>query len=901
MTMTNSGTTGTNTGTTRGMSADQLRDSFCNFFAERGHTIVPSASLIPHDPTVLFNVAGMVPFKSIFVGDEQAPYKRAVSSQKCARAGGKHNDLDDVGRTKRHLVFFEMLGNFSFGDYFKEAIIPWSWELVTGDPAGGGWGMDGDRMWITVHESDDEAEALWHEVVGVPMERIQRLGDKDNYWQMGDVGPCGPCSEIHIDRGPAFGPEGGPLHDPAGDRFMEFWNLVFMQFDQAADGTRTPLPKPSIDTGAGLERILALMQGVDSVWETDLLQPLLDEACSLTGKRYIVGDYHDRDSFAMRVLAEHARSATMLVNDGVFPSNEARGYVLRRIIRRAVRYAFLLGTSDLVMPKLSEVAIAIMGSAYPDVHRNADFITSVIAREEERFRNTLKNGLSILDTALADTGADGGGSLSGSTAFLLHDTYGFPLELTQEIAGERQIDVDLEGFTAEMTEQRERAKAAQKGVAGGGSVEAHREIVEQFGVTEFVGYADDESESRVLAVLPLVAGDGDGRGEGGGDGLVEVFLDRTPFYAESGGQIGDTGTITTETGTIEVVDTTFALPGLRRHIGRVVDGDVTVGQTAAAAIDSERRDAIRRNHTATHLLHHALRKVLGDHVKQAGSWVGPDRLRFDFSHYESVTAAQIAEIEQIVNAETLANDPTRAYETTKDEAEALGAIAFFGDKYGDIVRVLEAGPSIELCGGTHVRATGDIGTVKVVSESSIGSNLRRIEAITGAASVALLQRDEALIAETAQLVGAQVDDLLGGVRRKLDEIKALGDEVRALRSQVASGRAAAIAADADGGVVVERVDGLAPGDLRELALAVRQQPGIDTVVLVGQTPTGGVGLVAAVAPGSDQPAAALIAEAARAVGGGGGGKGDIATAGGKDAAAIPEALALATEAVGRLR
>ena len=383
------------------MTADQLRDSFRDFFAAKDHVKVPSASLIPHDPTVLFNVAGMVPFKPYFVGDEQSPYKRAVSSQKCARAGGKHNDLDDVGRTKRHLVFFEMLGNFSFGDYFKESVIPWSWDLVTGDPANGGWGFDGDRLWITVHESDDEAEQIWRDTVGVPMDRIQRLGDADNYWQMGDTGPCGPCSEIHIDRGPDFGPDGGPRNDPAGDRFMEFWNLVFMQFDQAPDGSREPLPAPSIDTGAGLERILALVQGVDSVWETDLMQPLLDEACSITGRSYRVGDYDDRDSFAMRVLAEHARSSTMLVNDGVFPSNEARGYVLRRIIRRAVRYAYLLGTENLVMPRLVDVAVDVMGNAYPEVVKNRDFITNVVGREEERFRATLRNGLTILDDALA--------------------------------------------------------------------------------------------------------------------------------------------------------------------------------------------------------------------------------------------------------------------------------------------------------------------------------------------------------------------------------------------------------------------------------------------------------------------------------------------------------------------
>jgi alanyl-tRNA synthetase len=863
------------------MTADQLRDSFRDFFVAKDHVAVASASLIPHDPTVLFNVAGMLPFKPYFVGDEQPPFARAVSSQKCARAGGKHNDLDDVGRTKRHLVFFEMLGNFSFGDYFKESAIPWSWELVTGDLASGGWGFDGDRLWITVHETDDEAEAIWHEVVGVPMSRIQRLGDKDNFWQAGDTGPCGPCSEIHIDRGPAFGPDGGPLGDPAGDRFMEFWNLVFMQFDQAPDGSRTPLPKPSIDTGAGLERILALVQGVDSVWETDLMRPLIDEACSITGKRYRIGDYDDRDSFAMRVLAEHARSGAMLINDGVFPSNEARGYVLRRIIRRAVRYAYLLGTEALVMPRLTEVAVEVMGEAYPDLVKNRDFVVNVVAKEEERFRQTLKNGLSILDAELATNPEE----LSGATAFLLHDTYGFPLELTQEIAGERAVVVDLDGFAADMTAQRERAKAAQKGAGDGADLDAYRDVLDQFGLTEFVGYGADVAEARVLAVVPA------------GDGEFDLFLDRTPFYAESGGQIGDTGTIETATGVAEVLDTTFALPNLRRHRARIASGTITPGQSALAAIDAERRAAIRRNHTATHLLHHALRSVLGDHVKQAGSMVGPDRLRFDFSHYAAVDDAQIEEIERLANAETLANSPTRVFETTKDEAEALGAIAFFGDKYGEIVRVLEAGSSIELCGGTHVRATGDIGTIKVVAESSIGSNLRRIEAVTGEGSVALLQRDERILAEAARLVGSPVDDVVGGVARKVDEVRALQDEIKALRAQIAVGRAGELAAIAHDGVVVTQVDGVTPADLRELAVAVRQRPEIRAVVLIGETTSGGVGLVAAVEPGTGITASDLIAGAAKAVGGGGGGKGDIATAGGKDVSGIPAALELAAAAV----
>ncbi len=863
-------------------TADQLRSAFTGFFAARGHQVVPSASLIPHDPTVLFTVAGMVPFKPYFVGDEVPPYKRAVSSQKCARAGGKHNDLDDVGRTKRHLVFFEMLGNFSFGDYFKSQAIPWSWELVTE-----AFGFDGDRLWITVHESDDEAEAIWHEEVGVPMERIQRLGDKDNFWQMGETGPCGPCSEIHIDRGPAFGPEGGPLGDPHGDRFMEFWNLVFMQYNQAPDGTRTLLPKPSIDTGAGLERILCLLQGVDAVWETDLMQPLIDQACSLTGKTYTPGDYDDRISFAMRVLAEHARSATMLVNDGVFPSNENRGYVLRRIIRRAVRYAYLLGTERLVMPQLVETAVGVMANAYPDVLANRDFIVDVLTREEERFRQTLKTGLSILEDELSTEPT----AISGSSAFLLHDTYGFPLELTEEIAGERGVAVDGAGFDAEMQAQRERAKAARKGNAvDDDRLETYRELVEQFGTTEFVGYSSASAEAHVLAVFPAPTQ--------ADPALVEIFLDRTPFYAESGGQVGDAGTIRGATGTAEVLDTTFALPGLRRHLAHITDGTLAQGATVEAGYDVERRDATRRNHTGTHVLHHALRAVLGEHVKQAGSLVGPDRLRFDFSHYNAVTDDEIRRIEEIANRETLANAPVRAFETTKEEALAMGAIAFFGDKYGDIVRVLEAGSSVELCGGTHVRATGDIGTIKIVSESSIGSNLRRIEAVTGANSVKLLQRDEAVLADAARLVGTTSDDLIGGLQRKLDEIRALHDELRVLRSKLASGRASELAAEATDGVVVTRVDDLSPNDLRDLAIAVRDQPGVDAVVLIGTSSTGGVSLVGAVRPGTGRVAGDLIKLAAKAVGGGGGGKGDIATAGGKNADAIDDALRIAREAAG---
>ena len=869
-------------------SANQLREAFTGFFESKGHTPVQSASLIPHDPTVLFTVAGMVPFKPYFVGDEAAPYKRAVSVQKCARAGGKHNDLDDVGRTKRHLVFFEMMGNFSFGDYFKSDAIPWSWELVTEV-----FGFDGDQLWITVHESDDEAEQIWHDVVGVPMNRIQRLGDADNFWQMGDTGPCGPCSEIHIDRGAAFGPDGGPLNDKKGDRFLEFWNLVFMQFNQAKDGSRTPLPKPSIDTGAGLERILALMQGTDSVWETDVLFPLVQQAQSLTSAKYRAGDYDDRDSFSLRVLAEHARSATMLVNDGVFPSNEGRGYVLRRIIRRAVRHAYLLGTEKLVMPKLTETALEVMRSAYPELDANKDFILGVLTKEEESFRQTLKTGVTILEDELSG----GAKKLGGSTAFLLHDTYGFPLELTQEIASERNVEVDVEGFEKEMSAQRKRAKSARKGASvDASSVESYRAVMEQHGTTTFVGYESTNSTSTVLAVLPVVSESTENAN------IVEIFLDVTAFYAESGGQVGDTGVLTSSTGEARVVDTTFALPGLRKHTCEMTRGVIEPGQQVQASVDVIVRDATRRNHTATHVLHWALRQVLGEHVKQAGSLVSDERLRFDFSHYASVTQDEIEQIERLANSEVLRNTQTRNYETSKDEATAAGAIAFFGDKYGDMVRVLEAGNSIELCGGTHVRATGDIGLIKIVAESSIGSNLRRIEAVTGENALNFVLDASRTLHSAADLMGASSTDMVATVKRKLSEIKGLQDEIKQLRGAQARQLAGGLAAKHVNGVVISRVDGITPNDLRELALAVRQDAQVKLVVLGGVTDTGGVALVATVSSGVSLSAGDLIKDAAKAVGGGGGGKGDIATAGGKNPAALDEALEIArrvaTEAIG---
>ena len=863
-------------------TADDLRRAFVDFFAERKHTVVPSASLIPFDPSLMFTVAGMVPFKPYFVGEETAPYDRAVSVQKCVRAGGKHNDLDDVGRTKRHLVFFEMLGNFSFGDYFKEKAIPWGWELATEV-----FGFDGDRLWITVHESDDEAEQIWHDVVGVPMNRIQRLGDKDNFWQMGDVGPCGPCSEIHIDRGAAFGPDGGPLHDPAGDRFLEFWNLVFMQYNQAKDGSRTRLPRPSIDTGAGFERILTLVQGVDSIWETDLLAPLIDTGRRLTGAEARVGAYGHRPSFSLRVLAEHARSSMMMINDGVFPSNEGRGYVLRRIIRRAVRHAYLLGCERLVLPALAETSLSIMKGAYPELATNSDFILGVITREEERFRATLRNGLSILESEMAGSTK----KIGGSAAFTLHDTYGFPLELTQEIAAERGVGIDIEGFEREMEQQRERAKSARKNeTADPARVATYKALVDEHGATHFVGYERDSVEAKVLALVgPIDHVDG--------SSVHEMFLNTTPFYAESGGQVGDTGTIVADGAAAQVIDTTFAAPGLRRHLVRITRGTFSVGARVTATIDTAARAATRRNHTATHVLHWALREVLGDHVKQAGSLVAPDRLRFDFSHYEAVTAAEIRRIEHLANSEVLANSRVSATEMSKQAATDKGAIAFFGDKYGDTVRVLEAGHSLELCGGTHVSATGDIGPIKVVSEGSIGSNLRRIEAVTGENAIRYMLDVTDMLSNAAEVLGAKPDDIVAAAQRAIDHSKALSDEVKRLRQTQLASQASELAAQAQQGALVARIDGLTPADLRDLAIAVRAKSGIEAVVLAGVSDTGGVALVAAVTPESGLKAGELIKDAAKQVGGGGGGKGDIATAGGKNPAALDDAVATARRAV----
>ena len=870
-------------------TADELRAAFLDFFVAREHVCVPSASLIPHDPTILFTVAGMVPFKPYFVGDEVSPWSRATSVQKCVRAGGKHNDLDDIGRTNRHFTFFEMLGNFSFGDYFKAEAISWAWEFVTEV-----LDLDPERLWVTVHISDDEAEAIWRDDVGLSATRIQRLDD-DNFWRMADIGPCGPSSEIFWDLGAAFGAGGGPAKgDP--DRFIEIWNLVFMQFDQRADG-QVPLPKPSIDTGAGLERMLMALQGVESIFAIDVFRPLVEAAQGVTGVRYGVDSEHD---VSLRILAEHARTMTFLVADGAVPSNEERGYVLRRIIRRAVRHAYLLGCSEAVTPTLVDATVAVMGGAYPEIVKGHDLIRRTVGREEERFRQTLERGLELLDELVQR------GDIGGEDAFFLHDTLGFPIDLTREIAGERGRAVDLGGFTERMAGQRARALEAHKasGSAAGAPVEVYRELLDEIGPVDFTGR--QEYETFGAKVRGLVAG-GE-RVARADSGAVEVVLDRTPFYAESGGQVGDTGAMTTADGAVlRVLDTQYGLPEVTVHHCEVERGTVSEGDEVTAAIDRPRRDAIRRNHTATHLLHWAMREVLGTHVQQAGSLVTPDRLRFDFSHFEAVAPGELEEIENLVNAEVITDAPVRHYETTKDHAESLGAIAFFGDKYGELVRVLEAGEhSLELCGGTHVHALGFIGPIKIVSEGSVGANLRRIEALTGQGALAYIREEEHALRGAAEMLKVGPTEVGERIGRLLAEVKTLRDELDAERARQAVVEAGALAEAAKDGVVVARRDGLTNDGLRRLALATRDALGSGIVGLVGVTPDGAKAAVAVAVSkdlvGAGITAGAIAADAARALGGGTGKQPDVAVGGGPNAGAVGEAEALlaqrANEAAG---
>ncbi len=869
-------------------TADELRRAWHEFFSTRGHAVVPSASTIPIDKSLLFTVAGMVPFKSYFVGEETAPYSRASSIQKCVRAGGKHNDLEEIGRTNRHFSFFEMMGPFSFGDYFKRDAIRWAWEFYTEVLK-----FPAERLWVTVHVSDDEASDIWHTEIGVPLERIQRL-DEDNFWKMGDTGPCGPCSEIFWDLGPSYGIEGGPA--TGADRYVEVWNLVFMQFDQQADGTKVPLPKPSIDTGAGLERNLLALQGVESVWDLDIFQALIAAAAKVTGIAYGVNDEHD---VYLRILADHARMMTFVVSDGVMPSNQERGYVLRRIIRRAVRHAYQLGARDQITPSLVAAVCATMGVSYPKLLADQALITKIISHEEASFRATLARGTELLDEVLTK------GDVSGADAFFLHDTLGFPVDLTKEIAAERGRDIDVAGYETLMFEQRDRARQAAKEAGGKANapIELFREVIAVDGLTTFTGRDEYLTEgARVVAIIEnseRVARAETGR-------VVDVILDRTPFYAESGGQVGDAGELVGPA-VVTVTDTQLGLPGLTLHRCTVNEGSLAEGDIVDARIDGVRRDRIRRNHTATHILHWALRETLGDHVKQAGSHVSAERLRFDFSHFESVGVDELAVIEAMANSVVITGGSVTHDEMTKAEAEARGAIAFFGDKYGDVVRVLEAGPSTEFCGGTHVSNLGFIGPIKILSEGSIGSNVRRIEALTGDAALAHIAAEEAQLRRVSAQLKASPIELEDRVGKLLAQVKALEQELAALRTKAAQSVAVELAQHAVGSVLVLRHDGGTPDDLRQMAQStLRAMPnGSGIVALIG---IGGDGAKAALAVAVSKDfvalgasAAEIAAPGAKALGGGTAKSPDLVVGGGPNISGIDEALRVVGEGAQRWR
>jgi len=847
-----------------------MRGRFTGFFAARDHVVVPSASLIPSHPRApLFTNAGMNQFIPYYLGEETPPYRRATSVQKCVRIRGKHDDIELIGRTTRHLTFFEMLGNFSFGDYFKADAIPMAWEFLTED-----LGLDGERLWVSVYTDDDEAAAIWREVVGLPEPRIQRLGAEENFWEMGETGPCGPCSEIYYDRGPEYGADGGPAHGDE-ERFFEVWNLVFTQFDRQPDGSLTPLPRPNIDTGAGLERMLTIAEGVPTIWETSAIRPIIARTETLTGLRY--GEDQETD-VALRVLADHGRCATMLIADGVLPSNDGRGYVLRRVIRRAVMTARRLGVDRMVTPALAQAAAEVLGDTYTVVERDLGTISAILEREESGFDRTLRTGLNLLEQALDDATEHDERVLGGSVAFSLHDTHGFPIELTTELAAERGIKVDRQGFDEEMAQQRARARQAAR-VPAAADEQSYRGILEAEGPTVFVGRrpSDYSVPARVVAVLA-----------GEEPGTAEIFLDRSPFYAEGGGQVGDSGTIVSETGRAEVYDTVAALPGLHAHRARVT-GELFSGQDVVAGIDGIRREATRRNHTGTHLLHAALRQVLGDHVRQQGSLVAPDRLRFDYSHPGAPAPEELAAVGAQANIDVLGDDVVETTETSRTDADAMGAISFFEDKYGDTVRVVRAGPhSLEFCGGTHVDALGMIGPIGIVSEGSIGSNTRRLEAITGLATIERARQREAVVAEAASLLKVEPDGVVDALGRLMERQRSGEKELARLRSSAVDAEAAQLAAGAERGVVTARRDDRGADELRALAQATLRRDGVRAVGLGGVSAAGKVAVVVAT-PG-EPDARDVVRAAAEVVGGGGGGSAELAVAGGRDAGRLDEAL-----------
>jgi alanyl-tRNA synthetase len=855
------------------MSAAQVRRAFLEFFRERGHAVIASSSLVPgNDPTLLFTNAGMVQFKDVFLGKDRRDYTRATTAQRCVRAGGKHNDLENVGYTARHHTFFEMLGNFSFGDYFKKDAIRFAWDFVTGT-----LGLDPERLWVTVYRDDDAAADIWLKDIGVPPARFARLGEQSNFWAMGDTGPCGPCTEIFYDHGPgiAGGPPGSPDED--GDRYVEIWNLVFMQYERAADGTLTPLPKPSVDTGAGLERLAAVMQGVHSNYDIDLFQGLLRAAAEATGAR-------DPASPSLRVIADHIRAASFLIADGVLPANEGRGYVLRRIIRRACRHGHRLGCERLFFHTLVPALAAAMGEAYPElVERGADIEQALLA-EEQRFAETLSAGMGQFEARMREAGGD---TVPGALVFLLHDTYGFPPDLTADIARERGLQVDMAGYETEMAAQRERARAASRfgvDLRGGAQIGAR---------SEFCGYDTLAATSHVVALLrggeqveALTAGE---------EGVV--VLERTPFYAESGGQVGDTGVLESARAALFRVADTQKRGTAIAHAGKLESGSLQLGDVLDARVDAARRAAIRLNHSATHLLHAALRQVLGTHVVQKGSQVAPERLRFDFAHPRPVSGEELAEIERLVNAEIRANAVAETRLMEFEAAVAAGAMALFGEKYDRQVRVLSIGDfSTELCGGTHVARAGDIGLFRIVSEGGVAAGVRRIEALTGAAALESVAADDAALRELATLLRGTRAEIGDKVRETLERVRTLDKELRGLRDKLASGQGTDLAAGAVdvGGVKVlaARVEGADVGALRTAVDQLKSRLGSAAIVLAAVNDGGRITIVSGVT--ADQTArlkaGEIAAHVAAQIGGKGGGRPDFAQAGGSDVGALPAAL-----------
>ena len=861
--------------TSQPLNADELRSSFLDFFVERDHRLTGSASLVPEHPAApLFTNAGMVQFLPVFFGEEPPPSPRATSAQKCLRVRGKHDDIEIVGRSASHLTFFEMLGNFSFGDYFKEGAIQYAWEFLTET-----LGLEGERLWATVHTSDDEAAQIWQELVGLPAERIQRMGE-DNFWEMGATGPCGPSSEIFYDKGAEHGAEGGPARGGE-ERYVEIWNLVFMESNRLEDGSLTALPKRNIDTGAGLERILPIVQGSSSVFDTDVLRRLIGSAEELTRSVY---GRDEEDDVSLRILADHARAVTFMLADGVVPSNLERGYVLRRIIRRAIRHGQRVGAREGTMAAMAASVTEVMGDAYPELGRSLGMVSDILEREEHRFMETLSLGLGMLEDLIID----GVPVISGSDAFRLHDTYGFPVELTAEIAAERKVGLDMEGFEHAMAHQRELARSA----AGGGtgdelqSQAAGRLVAELAGLgpTEFLGYEQLEAQSKILRVLKSQSDDSE-------HPTLEVFAQRTPFYAESGGQVGDTGTIESETGTARVIDTDKPLEGIIRHRVRLESGTLLEGQEATLRVDEDRRDAIRRSHTATHLLHWALRTTFGSQLQQQGSLVEPDYLRFDFNHHSQLSDTDVARVEELVIGDILSDEPVQTTESTLEAARAEGAMSFFGDKYGEIVRVVHAGEhSVELCGGTHVPALGRIGGFVVRSESSVGANLRRIEALTGKAAHQDHRRARGLLHTVAESLHVAPDSVPEAIARLQSTLSHEERQRKVLAASADRELAASLADSAVEGSVVARLDDRDQQALRTVAAELIGRAGIRAVGLIGSPDGEAVALAVAFA-GDSGDAPAVVRTVARIVGGGGGGKDRrLAVGGGRDVGAIDNAL-----------